>query len=335
MSQIKRRWRWFLGFGLVLAVITLRGCVFRPATDFPGNHFNQGKNALWLGVEWVSEAHTPDEITALADDLQSRQIRYVFVYTSFLRPDGEFNRTFEYARSFLTGLRAANANVLVLAWIGLPLDASSVSDGYHVELSDQATRQQIVDLCLELVRENGFDGIHLDPEPVHSGDQDVLALLDELASELEPDTILSIAARHIWPLYPNAPWPFIDDVSWRGDYYRDVAKRVDQIAVMTYDSGLPWGWMYHKWAQFQTISISRALEGSQVELLMGIPTSEEVTRTHHPNAENMRTGLEGVIAGLNDKAARSDLVSGVAIYPAWETDEDEWLVYDALWLGAD
>jgi hypothetical protein len=47
----------------------------------------------------------------------------------------------------------------------------------------------------------------------------------------------------------------------------------------------------------------------------------------------MRFGLQGIIAGLNDATAVPETISGVAIYPHWETDAVEWAQYDRLWLG--
>ena len=79
----KRRKRWVRGLALVACVviaITLRGCFLRPGTNFPGEHFNRGHNAAWLGVEWSMEPHSSDEVAALAADLQQRQIDTIFVY---------------------------------------------------------------------------------------------------------------------------------------------------------------------------------------------------------------------------------------------------------------
>jgi len=66
-----------------------RACVFRPATSFPGSHFNRGTNAAWLGVEWVKDPHPDDEVDALAKDLSRRQIGYIDVFTSYPKPNGQ------------------------------------------------------------------------------------------------------------------------------------------------------------------------------------------------------------------------------------------------------
>ncbi len=317
--------RFRLGIVLIIVAALGRACVFRPGTDYPGKHFNQGANAAWLGVSWVNEPHSSSELASLADNLAQRQIQQVFVYAAYLKPDGQFSSTHENAPDFISGLKAANPTLNIQAWIGLPLDS--------VVLSDAAVREKIVRFCVELVRTTGFDGIHLDPEPIPTDEESVLILLDELRAALGPTSTLSIATRWIWPIFPDVRWPLVGRVAWRASYYREVSQRVDQMAVMTYDSALPFAFLYRQWTRFQVIEISRAVEDTDVQLFFGVPTSEEETRTHRARAENMRSGLEGVIDGLNDAQSHSAMVAGVAIYPYWETDEAEWRTYEKLWLG--
>lgn len=320
---------------LILALILIglaRGCFFRPATDYPGSHFNRGKNAVWLGVEWLNEKHSTAEITSLANDLHDRQIAYVFVYTTYLHKDGKFGDSYQYAADFVKGIKQAQPDLKILAWIGLPL--KGFSDDANVDLADTSTRKIITELCAHLVNDVGFDGIHLDPELVVDHDHNLTLLLDEMRTAIGKNGILSLAARATWPVLPEAGWSYaVGGLFWSGDYYREIAHHVDQIAVMTYDSGLGSAALYQQWMRFQVIGISRALEDSKVELLFGIPTSEEATATHHPDAENMSSALNGLIAGLNDSDARPAVVTGIAIYPYWETDSTEWAQYRSRWLN--
>ena len=202
----------------------LRGCFIRPATDFPGSHFNQGANAVWLGVEWVNEPQEPDAIIALANNLKQRQIHYVFAYASYLRSDGQFNPTYSHAARFNELLRENYPALNVQAWVGLPLD--------YLDLSDAGLREKIAEFCDTLVRNGSFDGIHLNPEPIPTDDPDVLALLDAVRGALDGGATLSIATRQIWPLLSTVRWPIIGERTWRAAYYREVGKRVDQIAVL-------------------------------------------------------------------------------------------------------
>ncbi len=306
-------------------LVVARGCLFRPGTHLPGAAFNRGTNAAWLGVEWVAEPHSEAEIVALSADLTARQLTTVYVFTTYRQPDGTFNPTYDDAATFVPALKRAAPELDVQAWIGLPL-------GY-VNLEDAATRTAIAEFCATLVREVGFDGVHLDPEPVHDGDGGMLALLEEVRAALGPGPRLSLAGRRIWPLWPAVRWPAVGRWTWSAPYYREVVRRVDQVAVMVYDSALPWAPLYRQWVRFQVIALSRILENRDTVLFIGVPTSEERTFSHRPAAETMASGLAGVIEGLNDAATRPAAVTGVAIYPYWETDAAEWETYTRLWLG--
>lgn len=317
---------WRLGALTVLWVMIFgRACIYRPKSTYPGSHYNKGTNAAWLGVEWVSLPHRADEILTLSMDLAERQITTIYVYTSYYRPEGIFNPTYAYAKDFVAALKSFAPDLVVQAWIGLPLDT--------MNLNSRAVRREIVDFCTVLVQDAGFDGLHIDPESVKDGDRSVLALLDELRQALDPEAVLSIAGRRIWPIFPAVQWPLVGQWSWRRLYYQKVAQRVDEIAVMVYDSAMPTAGLYRYWTKFQVIALSRALAYSNVRLFTGVSTSEEVTPTHNPRAENMRSGLRGTIDGLNDWATWANVVTGVAIYPYWETDAREWEIYRSLWLG--
>ena len=306
------------------------------SSHLPGSYFNRGTNAAWLGSEWISKPHEKDEIEMLARDLARRQIQCIYVFASYLGPSAEFTSTYSYAADFVHSIKAVQPRMSVQAWIGLPLTWPSSGgsiEKHGVDLSDSSMRERIAAFGLRLVRQYGFDGIHLDPEPVADGNDAVLALLDQIRQELGTGPTLSIAARRIWPAVPGRVPPMCRQLFWSGGYYREVAAHVDQVALMTYDSALPLPQGYRLWGRLQAVAVTRALEGMDVELFIGIPTSEEKTWTHWPNAENMTTGLLGLVDGLNDPAARPGVLTGVAIYPYWETDTAEWKIYESLWLG--
>ena len=318
---------------LILVVLLIRGCIFRPSTAYPGEHFNQGKNAVWLGVEWVKDSQPQEEIEKLANNLRHHQIRYVFVFASYLKPNGEFNSTYDHAATFVKALKATYPEVVVLAWLGLPLKNSDEFNGGYVDLEGSSIRSEIASFSGRMIEEGNFDGVHLDPEPIPSDDENVLVLLEQIREAIGQNAVLSIATRRIIPLFADAQIPVVEQLAWHASYYREIAKRVDQIAVMTYDSGMFTSWLYEQFVRFQVIQISCAVDGTGAQLLIGIPTSEENTRTHNPTAENITSGLQGVIDGLNDAETRPENVSGVAIYPYWEMDETEWKTYTSLWLG--
>jgi hypothetical protein len=332
-SRLARRRLFSLMLVLAVLIAVLRGCFFRPASRFSGAHFNRGANAVWLGVEWVNEPHDEVEVVALADDLYRRQIHDVYVFVSYLKPHGEFNPTYAHAAEFVAAFKAVQPGLNVQAWIGLPLAHSALFGSGYVNLGDPATRRRVATFCADVIQEAGFDGVHLDPEPVPTDDADLLVFLDEVNSAIGVDKTLSIAARRILPILSDVRLPLVEQLVWRTSYYREVARHVDQIAVMTYDSSLPLSLLYRQWVRFHVVEISRALDGTGVDLLFGVPASEERTSSHWPSAENVGSGLRGVVDGLNDAQARPGVVSGVALYPHWELDEAEWALYETLWLG--
>ena len=322
------------GIAIVLMLLLLWRTL-QPTGMVPHGTFNTGTNAAWLGVEWVHAHHESDEIGALGQNLARLDITDVYVFTTYLKASGEFNSTYAHAAEFVETIKTAQPGLNVYAWIGLPLAESQPRPGsaFTVVLGDAATRGEIVALCRELVHVYGFDGVHLDPEPVMDGDLDLLTLLEELRDGMHGEGSLSVATRRIWPFSLRIPLRLAGRFSWSHAYYGQVAEYVDQVAVMVYDSALPLPGLYRRWVQCQVVSITQALKGADVEVFIGVPTSEEKTWTHWPRAENMTSGLGGIIAGLGDKRAEQAVFTGVAIYPYWETDPAEWATYESLWLG--
>lgn len=321
-------------FLLILILLTIgQEFFFRPGIVHPDGYYHRDENAVWLGVEWVNDPHTVKEIEALADELQAQRIRYVFVFTSYVKQNGEFNTTYAHSATFVRVLKTTYPDVVVLAWLGLPLKNSDGFNAGYFDLGDASSRLEVASFCAQIINYAGYDGIHLDPEPVMSDDTSILTLLEQIREALGEDAILSIATRRIMPVFVNAQIPLIGHLAWCANYYREIANRVDQIAVMTYDSGMPTAWLYRQFVRLQVIQLSRTVDGTGVQLFIGVPTSEERTKTHNPRAEDITSGLQGVIDGLNDSGTRPEVVSGVAIYPYWEMDETEWKTYGTLWLG--
>ena len=302
----------------------------------PSNQLHQpphDHNAAWLGIEWVNEPASEPAIQALATDLLQYRISTVYVYTTYMRSDDTFGPSYAHAPAFVRQLKKAYPEVVIQAWIGLPLKL--LIPGLWagtVDLADPDVRTRIIDLAVQLVEEAGFDGVHLDPEPVTSGNGNLIRLLAETRQRLPDGAILSIAGRRIAPLPGRIPELVASPVAWSARYYREVASHVDEIAVMVYDSTLPWAWAYRAWTCAETIRLSRALADAGIRLYIGIPTSEEETYTHHPEAENISSGIDGVLCALKLCRSCAAMVTGLAVYPYWETDAQEWGTFEMMWL---
>ncbi len=334
-GSVSRRSKIVRGLALIsllMILLTLRTCFFRPGTQLSGGHFNRGQNAAWLGVEWSMEPHSREEIRELAQHLRDHQISTVYVYVSYLKPTGLFNPTYDYAKEFVAELKVVYPDVDVQAWLGIPVKAppgTLVALGY-IDLNDAMVRQTIVDFSRSVVEDLGFDGVHLDPEPIGNNDQALLRLLRDIRSTVGNNKHLSIAVPGRLPIVGEMP--LLDQMVWSNDYYTAVASEVNGVAVMTYDSAMPADFLYQSWLQLQVVTLTQALDGTHANVYIGIPTSKETTGAHVPWVENMRAGLMGVIAGLNDAESHAEIITGVAIYPYWETSDEEWAQYRALWL---
>ena len=289
-------------------------------------------NALWTGHRWVGEAHTDQAYDELAAHLRRHRISDVYFHVGPLTGDGLIpSQKYPYAGLLIEAMRERAPEVMLHAWIG----QVEKKGGGPLDISNGATRANIVATAATFV-ELGFDGIHYNIEPVHSGDPHILALLDDTAPVTrERGRFLSMAADELAPL-PGLEYVarlFVRQAGlWRADYYREVAARTDQIAVMMYDTAIPFDWMYGPVVAWETWRL-REIVGPDTTLFMGVPTYEEEHFGFHPSAENMRSGLRGIGIGLALNGSPAGPEFGAAVYANWTTDEAEWAIWRRDWLG--
>ena len=334
-----------LGIALLIAVVLLVSvsvfAVWRlndMVTSFPGSHFNQGNNAVWLEHTWVGDVHSNGDFDALAAQLEREQIRYVFAHVGPMESDGSIpNGLAPEALSLTEELHARLPGVKVLAWIGQLEVASGQPETSAVNLSNSHVRAGIVQTALRFVRDKGFDGVHYDIEPITNNNNHFLDLLTETRAALPAGAILSISAQKWAPNAHIADWAYglgKADAWWTSYYYSKVAEYVDQLVVMAYNTAMPSAGLYTLTVKQETANILNAARQARhtPDVLIGVPTYGGNDFWYHDTAENMDTGLSGVIAGLNSDRNTSPFV-GVAIYRLATTSAAEWATYERLWLG--
>ncbi|HEY7974190.1 MAG TPA: glycosyl hydrolase family 18 protein, partial [Ktedonobacterales bacterium] len=306
-------------------------------TSYPSAHFNTGRNAIWLEHTWAGDAHTAADYDALAAQLQREQITYVFAHVGPMSSDGTIPASLaSWAPQLAAALHARMPGVKVLAWIGQLEAASGAPADEVVNLASASTRLTIAATAARFVNGDDFDGVHYDIEPITNNNSHFLDLLIETRAALPPGAILSVSAQK-WS--PNA---HIADLlyqaghagQWTSYYMAAVAAHVDQMAVMTYDSGMPTAAAYQIFLQQETKHILAAIDTAQhpPQLLIGVPTYSGNSLYFHDSAENMTSALAGVTAGLNSSSDTQPFV-GVAIYRLAVTSDADWQVYDRVWLG--
>jgi spore germination protein YaaH len=307
-------------------------------TSYAGAHFNSGQNAIWLEHTWAGESHAETDYDQLAQRLSHEQIAFVYAHVGPLQSDGTIpSELAPNAATLVTALHSRLPHVKVLAWIGQVELAGGYPPSESIDLDQSAVRGQIAQTAAHFVGDLGFDGVHYDIEPIVNNNPRFLDLLTETRALLPPGALLSTVGEK-WA--PNAHLADLlygmgrAGAWWTSYYYADVAAHVDQLVAMIYDTGMPTSGLYSLAVQQETEHILDAARSARTppQLLVGIPTYTGNSLWFHASAENMRTGLVGLVAGLNSNRDTSAF-TGVAIYRFASTGDADWSTYDKLWLG--
>ncbi|MBD3360626.1 hypothetical protein GF366_02365 [Candidatus Peregrinibacteria bacterium] len=313
-------------FGIIFTIFVLVWVfLFGLSSNQPGSFFNKGNNAVWIAHEWVGEPKSDEEIQDFVDSLKKHQIGTVFVHTGPLKEDGTVDPdTYKHAINFIDSVKKFDKKIDYQAWLGQLRS--------KIDLSDEEVRNNIKNLCIILTQMVGFDGIHFDIEPVWDEDEDFIKLLKEVREGIPDKYLLSAALAEFIP--QSFLW-YVENVYSFEKYnsevnYKNVAKYADQIIVMVYDTGINNEWIYRWFIKEETIRVTDLLENKEV--FIAIPSYDEEKEGFNPKAENMENGLKGIIKGLNNFRSNENSFAGVAIYPYWEIDKEEWKMYEELWL---
>ncbi|GAB2817023.1 glycoside hydrolase family 18 protein [Streptomyces chlorus] len=332
----KRRLTWaaFAVMLVVLVPLLTAGTVLR--VNFTGDPadgtYTRGRDAIWLGHAWVDGRKKDADITALARQLDGTGIRDLYVHSGPLEHDGSLPKSaYPRARWLIESVHREIPGVRVQAWLGDIL-APEHPEALHLERAE--SRAAVLRSTREIL-DTGYDGVHFDLEPLHSGDGDYLTLLDALHEETSSrDAPLSVAAHQIDPLPGfHSFWGAVTGHPkwWSQEFFGQVARRVDQIAVMSYDTMQPLEGTYGGYVAQQT---ALALEATPpgTDLLMGLPFFKENRFGHWAHAETVPAAVRGVRLGLSRADAdRPDF--GVALYVDFAATEADWAAYRKDWVN--
>lgn len=286
---------------------------------------SRGDDAVWLGHAWVDGRKGPADVAALAKQLQGGGVRDLYVHTGPLGLDGSLDPSLYPKAGWLVGaLHAALPGVRVQAWLGQVLD----DEGPGMDLA--ASTGRITGSCAQAL-DAGFDGVHLDLEPLHSGDPHYLALLSRVHTLTgERGRVLSVSAPQTEPapgahlvaglLTGHPKW-------WTPGYLTAVADRVDQVAVMAYDTAMPTKSLFTGYIEEQT-RLALAAVPPSVDLMIGLPAYTESTMNHHGSAETVPAAIRGV--RLADSGRQK---FGVAIYVDFTATPADWTAYHRDWAS--
>lgn len=328
-----RRMRRRLAAAAALLLASLASAAWLSRTP-PGDErphpFNQDRNAVWLEHRWLERAHPPEEMAALFTRLRSHGVKYAFPHLIPFSSGGRLPlHSREQMRAFLLAARRTAPELKVLPWVG------GLRVGYRrtrvgsVDLADLGQRQRMLAECRGLIDE-GFDGVHVNIEPIDDGNLEFLSLLRALRGAIGPDHLLSVSAIKPGPFaVPVAP-----NFLWTLGYFARVAAPADQVVIMAYDTGLPAAGLYRRYVSYAAASVTRRLlrEKARARLLIGVPTYDETGLMHRAGVETPENAILGVVGGLRGLGGGGTF-EGIALYAEWTTDEREWAEYERLWRG--
>ncbi|MEU7117715.1 hypothetical protein AB0A78_04585 [Streptomyces zaomyceticus] len=329
-----RRGRWLvLGLVLLLVVPPLFGALalrVSYAGDVREDARTRSKDAIWLGHAWVDGRKKDADLAAFAARIKGTGIRDLYVHTGPLEHDGTLPAArYPRAKWLIEAVHRTMPGIRVQAWLGDVL----VTEGTGGLRLDRAESRAAVVTSARQILNVGFDGVHFDLEPLLSDDTDYLSLLDDLRELTRVRRAqLSIAAHQIDPL-PGAhsvngalsgreKW-------WSQEFFGQVARRVDQIAVMSYDTWMPLESLYGGYVAQQT-SLALEVTPESTDLLMGLPFFHEDDLGHHENAETVEAAVRGVRLGLGRTDPGRERF-GVALYVDFAAEEGDWAAYRAGW----
>ncbi|MET9373374.1 hypothetical protein ABZX98_04360 [Streptomyces sp. NPDC002992] len=329
-----RRGRWVV-LGLVLLLVappagSALALRINYAGDLREGTQSRGKDAIWLGHAWVDGRKKDADLAAFATRIKGTGIRDLYVHAGPLEHDGTVPAA-RYPRAawLIESVHRTMPGIRVHAWLGDIL-ATQGPDGLHLE--NAASRAAVVGSARQIL-DAGFDGVHFDLEPLLSDDANYLSLLDDLGELTRARKVpLSVAAHQIDPL------PAAHSVNsavtgrgkwWSQEFFGQVARRVDQIAVMSYDTWMPLESLYGGYVAQQT-SLALEVTPEDTDLLMGLPFFHEDDLGHHDSAETVAAAIRGVRLGLG-RTDHDRERFGVALYVDFAAKEGDWASYRADW----
>ncbi|MEV1177344.1 hypothetical protein [Nonomuraea sp. NPDC049784] len=312
-----------LALAIVVALVGLLAAALRiQFTGAPAAWAKStGNDALWLGHMWVDGRRTERDVEQLAVRLRATGIKDVYVHSGPFDWDGTLNPAkYPTAGNFVKWMHERLPTVRVSAWLG-----QSVKNG--LDLDDPKSRENVL-AGVAAIMKQGYDGIHYNFEPIGDGDTEFLELLDRTRQHTK---LLSTSTPQIEP-YPGmrltARAILTHDKYWSEGYFKQVADRVDQVAIMTYDSFTPLQSLYGGYVARQA-GLALDLVPDDKSVLIGAPAYHDHGIDWGDAAESVAMAAEGARLALSAHGRRERF--GLALYVDFAATEEDWKEYMTRW----
>jgi hypothetical protein len=314
-----------LASAVVVALAGLLAVALRlQFTGAPANWAKStGNDALWLGHAWVDGRRTEQDVEQLAVRLRTTGIKDVYVHSGPFEWDGRLDPAkHPNAGNFVKWMHQYLPAIRVSAWLG-----QTVKNGLDL---DNATSRQNVLAGVADIMKVGYDGIHYNFEPIGDGDAEFLDLLDRTRQYTK---LLSTSTPQIeaYPLLrPLGRAILGHDKYWSQGYFKQVAARVDQVAIMTYDSGTPAQSLYGGYVARQA-ALALDLVPDSKSVLIGAPAYHDHGLPWLDDAESVAMAAEGARLALTGHGRRERF--GLALYVDFAATEEDWNEYMTRWVA--
>ena len=203
--QIKPTSRGPLAGAIFLAVVALAGLLWLrpPGLDVRDGRDDRGHNGIALPASWIASDQPASALGDLTRPIRDHHIAEIYLQIPPPNPDGTL-AIIDSARIEALLYECSDAR----GWVQISIA--------QLPFDDLRTRRFfITELRRLLDRQPRLRGIQLDLSRISDVSPALLTLLDELRLVLAPDTrLLSIAT------YP-----------WQEPYFREVARRADQLVI--------------------------------------------------------------------------------------------------------
>lgn len=318
----------FVALAAMALLLCLAYSLWTPGTDRTDGRHDRRRNAVWMAHGWMGadvwftrnhrdprRYRDPAAVLALAARMRTHHV--TDLYPHLCPMEGDTLPPHDAAQT--ERLLDATDGMRVMPWVGGVFERQVFPD-------EDVYRRHMARGIRRLLDEHPrLAGVHLNVEPWPSGHAGMLRLLDEIRAALPPGRVLSVAA---YP--PPTRWQSDLEIHWTPEYFREVARRSDQVAVMMYDTGLRFAKPYEALMAGWTREVLH--DAAPTPVLLGLPAYDDADKPwHRPDVENLRTSLRGVHAGIGERAPSN--LQGVALYSEWEMTDDEWRWLDGHFLA--
>ncbi|HBG26673.1 MAG: hypothetical protein A2Y10_18445 [Planctomycetes bacterium GWF2_41_51] len=281
------------------------------------------QNGVFLSHNYVKYQSYVNLVPTLGYNMNvNYRCKYLFVNAGMLNSNGvitnaatELAKVKDFLNAVKTYENSSGFQFIVIGWIS--------GDKNNLAISNSAIRSAIVSECKKFVSatvpgsyvsgaNRVFDGISMDIEP--SGNDDTYynhykTLMDDIRASFNASGLSSKLTSVCAHKYGTG-----SIYHWSPVYYYYMARRVNFIAAMTYNSNSSSAAAYQTWIGDQTYYILRAVSGKYwddeahpvptngVKILIGFP-AYPASASHNPAYENARYAALGTLEGLDDLEA--------------------------------